>query len=788
MGAILKLSFAQIRKKKLQYLLLTIILMLSVILFTTAISVIKNTQGIYSNMHDYLNGAHQIIQIEENLHSEEEVHAFWEKQDGVMVSPVINYRRITTISTEDESQLLNYTALMVKTPLEPLLVDDIIASEGNMSKVPSNGCVWVPTSVVLANGWEIGDSLIFKDNGLSFSLKIEAIVVDISYCAPFSTDGRFFMNPEDYVKVWPDSSNDFALMSLRFDDYSENQSYWDRFEKDFGVPFMETIQDFESLSSFYYVTNNMIGFVMLFIGVVMFLIALFSIGYTVVDTVISDYKTIGITKSLGFSAKKTILSYLFQYSLICLIAVSPGINNAYAISKLIVKGTFKYLSTPLLMEQFKFFGTAFFVALIVPVIVLGIVYLFTRKATKIQPAQVIRYGTSENTLAKTAKSLSKLELFGRMKLEWALGIRAIFINRRSSIVISIISIISTAVLAFCAVFFWSFVRMQDTIVEWGYDNSDVVIVSKNDTKVDSSLMIETLNKIDAVSEYTLYGAKRGIVLGDGKHSSMGIVISVMDGGYDTIGYTTLTGRNPRNSNEIAIGVNLANRYGKSVGDSFIIYINGEVKTFLISGIYQAISNMAFSARLTADAIEGFDEYVAAFVNLKEGISGVEFAKEFNMIFEDKWTATASSDLLGSVINEAITVISIPVILIAVIFLIVIFIILYCMGCISTKKNQLVYGIYMSLGMTTKRIRKSITISTFIISFISMIFGIGIGTIILPKLLNLVLVNYGIVKTPLLFNVFIIVGISLLATVCATFGSYASSKSIGNASPKMLIVE
>jgi putative ABC transport system permease protein len=67
-------------------------------------------------------------------------------------------------------------------------------------------------------------------------------------------------------------------------------------------------------------------------------------------------------------------------------------------------------------------------------------------------------------------------------------------------------------------------------------------------------------------------------------------------------------------------------------------------------------------------------------------------------------------------------------------------------------------------------------------------GIAAGALLIPKLLNLVLVQYGIVHMPLYFNPFGIGGVALAGILCATVGSYVASRSIRKTSPKILVVE
>ncbi|MFD1905010.1 hypothetical protein ACFSQ7_14690 [Paenibacillus rhizoplanae] len=54
------------------------------------------------------------------------------------------------------------------------------------------------------------------------------------------------------------------MTGLRFEDYSQQRAYWERFEQYLGTPYLESVKDFESLSSYYMIANQVISFVMIF--------------------------------------------------------------------------------------------------------------------------------------------------------------------------------------------------------------------------------------------------------------------------------------------------------------------------------------------------------------------------------------------------------------------------------------------------------------------------------------------------------------------------------------------
>lgn len=145
--------------------------------------------------------------------------------------------------------------------------------------------------------------------------------------------------------------------------------------------------------------------------------------------------------------------------------------------------------------------------------------------------------------------------------------------------------------------------------------------------------------------------------------------SFPEGSFDEFGYATLSGRNPQYKNEIAIGVNVARTFNKDVGDTMVVYIQGQRNRYLVTGIYQAIANMSNSARLTGDTpfsasnalpltSEGSLDYM---IRLKDNAQATAVANELNAEFQDTATVVPQQALIDSVYNEAALILLIPMV-------------------------------------------------------------------------------------------------------------------------------
>ncbi|WP_068776270.1 FtsX-like permease family protein [Paenibacillus sp. FJAT-26967] len=796
------LCLSNLKRKKVQTVFIGLIIMLASLLFSTAIVVMNNTGSIYSDFHNRVNGSHELLRLEEGLHDPAVVHEWWEKQSGVTASEMMRYRYIAGYSHGDKAYP-NTDLFMMDTPAGPMAVDQLVFVQGSQSPVPQAGTIWIPTSLAYANKINVGDTLSFQKDAETLQLRVSAVVVDIPYSSPFTSTSRIWMNTQDYTQYLSVmEGKDRHMMGLRFDNYSQSASYWAAFEKKLGTPYLESVSRFESLSSFYMITNKMIGFIMIFLAVFMIIVALYTVGFTISDAILSNYKTIGVLKSMGFTSGRTVGIYVIQYALLAVVAVVPGIVLSYFFSRTVVEMSLSYLRTPDSGIGIEFGASAVIVGLLIVATVIAAAYFFSNKARSIQPVQAIRFGMSEKDSAKMTRRMKtsggRLFGFDRLPIPVSIGLRGVMKNIRGSLLMALISASTTAVLIFGFVFIFSIVSMNTTIASWGYDSSDVSLRIDNNMQVSNKEFEQKVLADPRIKNHSRLGEINGVLpvgsAGNSKpgEDSLSVIMSVVEGKYDDIGVVNLEGRNPAGPNEIAVGVNVARTLNKSIGDSLDVYIQGEKTTLTLTGIYQAIANMSYSARVPVEAVRSiqpdFDAMDAYFINLQPGTSPDSFVHEVEGKFGSAvWAATHES-LVKQVFSQAVAVLVLPMTIMGLLFVIVTLVIVYSICRINIRKEQKTYGIYKSIGMTSRGIRSAVTSGTLALSAVGALAGIPLGLYGLPVLLNYILSDYGIVKMPLILNWGGIGTAVLLSFLAVGFGSWGASKVVRATSPRILTVE
>ncbi|QDH19386.1 FtsX-like permease family protein [Saccharibacillus brassicae] len=802
MYAVWKLSLANLKKRKIQNSLIALLVLLSTLLLSTSVILISNTDNLFTGMHEKTNGSQDILRLDGGLHDPEKVHAFWEKEPGVSVSKLLPYHTLSGVS-HNGSDIPNLLLFMMDTPQRPLGVDELLPARGTLGETPAAGQAWIPTSLAYSHDIAVGDTLSFKTSQGALELNVSAVVVDIPYGGPFSTESRIWMNEADYGGLSAsEGAKSSYMMGIRYDNYADRQAHWTAFEQFLGTPYLESVMTFAEISSFYLILNQVIGFVMIFLAVVMMAIALFTIGFTISDAILTQYRTIGVLKSLGLTSGKTIGVYLIQYAFLSAIAIVPGLILSRFLSRIIVDSTLSYLKTDTGQLPLSGMNAAALTGVLIFLLVLLCVWAYGRRARHIAPVQAIRYGMSESDSRRESRGIGasgkSLVGFGSLPAVLVVGARNLLKNIKTSTLMLILAMVTSAVLVLGYVVLSSVMNIQQTSPQWGYDNSDITVrvfdpASFSKTEFEAGLAAD-----DRIKNVSWHSGVTGVIESPERAASekaedtMGVVVSIVEGSYDDIGFAVLEGANPVNPNETAIGVNVAKTLSKSLGDTVELYVEGQPHVLTVTGIYQSVANSSNSVRIKSETVQAdnpaFSAADVAYINLNDHSQADTVVPELNERYAASISAATQKTLLDSVFREAATTLILPMSFMGALFITVTLIIIYSICLINIRKEIKTYGIYKSIGMSSGQIRRSVALGVSILATVGALLGILLGVYALPVILESILAGYGMVDLPLVFNGASVALIACLSIPAAAAGSWLSSGIIRKTSPRILVVE
>lgn len=794
MKAITTLCLAHIKKRKIQNGLIAILILLSTLLLATSVTIINNTDNMFEKAHRESNGAHQILTMGEEIHNPRIVNNWWQQQDGVTASELLPFRNLSGVKFNG-IETPNLYLFMMNTPKTPSDIDQLVLAAGEKQTYPEKGEIWIPTSMATTSGITIGDFVEFQTGENNFKLSVSAIVVDMSYGGPFTTSARIWMNEQDYkTHLGTMTGADQYMMALRYDDYGQSSNYWPKFEQFLNSPYLESKMEYAEIASFYLIINKIIGFIMVTLGIAMLFISLFIIGFSISDAILSNYKTIGVIKSLGLTSKGIIATYVMQYSLLSIVAIIPGLIASNLLSRIIIESSLSYLKAGDHLAIIQDVSTTLLIGLIILFIVIITAFFYANKARLVEPVQAIKYGMSELANSNMNRQLNhsnRILHFLDLPIQLQIGMKNITKNIKSSILVLILTSLTSAILVFAIVLLNSIISIKETSPSWGYDSSNIIVTVFNEAAFSKEKMEKQLLSDDRIKNHAWLDFFTGVFPTE-TNLSLNISISVVEGSYDDLGYENIIGRNPSHKNEIAIGVNVARTLNKNLGDVINIYIEGKQHNLIVTGIYQSIANMSNSARITAKVIKVYNaDYSASelsMVNLVDETLSDQVVNELNGKFKNSTLAVTQQTLLDSVFKEAIAVLIFPLSVMGILFITVTCIIIFSVSRINVRKESSTYGIYKSIGMTSTSIRWSITFGICMLSTLGSLFGIFFGIKLIPLTLKNILLEYGLIELPLVVNWPLSIAIACLSMIASCIGCWVATRVIAKTSPRILIVE
>ncbi len=796
MRAILTLCFAHIKKRKIQNVLLAILIMLSTLLLATSVIIIMNTSNIFEKTHHDSNGAHQILTMGKDIHNPNTVNNWWQEQQGVSASNLIPYRNLSGFTANGAETPNDLYLFMMNTPKTPFAIDQLLFSEGENQDYPTEGTIWIPTSMATTSNISLGDAIEFNTGEKAFTLNVSGIVVDLPYGGPFTTNARIWMNDSDYHKQFDSMiGSEQYMMALRFDDYQQSANYWIEFEKFLNGPYLESKMEYVDLYSFNFIINKIIGFIMIAFGVAMLFISLFIIGFSISDAILTNYKTIGVIKSLGLTSRKISATYVLQFGLLSMVSIIPGLIASTVLSRVIIESSLSYLKAGKHLTIIQDFRITMLLAVIILVIVILTAFIYSNKARHVEPVQAIKYGMSESANSKLNRRLNnsnRLSNLVHLPIQLQISIKNITKNMKSSFLIIVLTAITSAILVFSAVIHNSFIsNIKQNTPALGYDSSHVVVTVFNEATFSKQQFEQFLRSDERIKNHAWFDQFTG-VLPNESNQPLNINVNTIEGSFDVAGYETISGRNPIKKNEIAIGLNVAKALHKNVGDIVEVYIEGKQHHLIVTGIYQSIANMSNSARITADVIKVYNATYSAseisMINLVDETLSTQIVDDVNNNFKSSVKAVTQQTLLYDVYKVVVAVLIIPLSVIGILFIVVTFIIIFSVSRINVRKESGTYGIFKSIGMTSNTIRWSITSGIVLLSSLGAMFGIFIGVKVIPVALQSIIVEYGLLELPLVINWPITIGLSFLSVVAACVGCWLSTKIIAKTSPRILLVD
>lgn len=786
MKSILLITWANIKRRKIQTILVAICIALAALMFSTLLGIGLGMERPFEKLFAKLNASHIMMGFDVNDHDPLEIKAWFEQQEEVE-------------SVSDPRQQIGLSKRVIYKEQEldrPIVIQEHAGNHKNHDKLdilqgeeksfPGPGEIWIPNHWLNNLKMNLGDTISVPTNNGLFPLVISAIVVDAHYSNGLFNPSPAWVGPGGLSLLYSLTDLTRTVMGVRLQNKDQVDPIWARFNLEFSYQGFGTLYAvFKQIFQIIYQITGGLLFVFAIFGIIVTLIITSSVVTSAIKT---DYKMIGMLKAQGFTNRNVISVYLIQFFLITCVAVPFGLIGGYFLTQLV----FKSLITAIGAVNFDIslllpsIGT--FLAFLAGISL--ITYRTARQASQIQPVTAIRNGgPPQRSFAGSQFKLFTLRPNSNLIL--FLGLRFLMSNKKRSIFLFVGLLFVVFVQLLYVNGTHSISQLDENRPAWGFNNSDLSVF-QNGIQLENQEdyfkeAMEDDDRVKSVVKRGFYGATIPAKKDKAPESIFGIIY---DDDIETVGLLVLEGRHPVFEDEISLGMTSAKELGKEVGDTLELFLEGQLVPYNITGIYQSLNNLSrgFYIRL-----EGITEINPLFelrgyeIKLKKDIDINEYKDELMQDYGASFRIVESREQLGQ-LKAIISGIQDVMTLVSLMFIGVLFVAVFNDTVLSIREGQRNLGIYKAIGFTPKQLQLSLIVKSLIIAFFALLVGVPLSLFIIPNSLSLLTTAGGLSQFPYVFNLqytLLVIPFILLITIGSV---WMASRRLLKIRPRILVRE
>lgn len=631
---------------------------------------------------------------------------------------------------------------------------------------PSPGEIYVPLTYIKEKLVKVGETA--KIAGEYFEVK--GALRDSQMQSPMTSSKRFLIHPKDYSKLIDKGTIEY-IIEFRLHDLANIG----RLESDYSDANLEMNGPSISYSLLKIMNGLSDGIMIAIILLVAILIAIISfmcVRFTLLAKIAEDYREIGVLRAIGLRVSDIKRLYLVKYIFLAFVGGSLGM-------------ALSFFSSPFLLENIRSFwgesSTSYLtplLGLIVGVTVFLLVILYTqwllRHFKKVSAVEALHYNApAGKRVKKIGWTLTKNHLFS---INVFLGIKDVFVRKRTYIIMLIVTLLSSFILIFPASIYQTIVS-PDFIKHIGLGQTDLVIGMNQATDIEkkSERIGEFLEEQSTIDEFVKITSKSfKVQMPDNTQERL--VIELGDHEVFPIAYER--GNVPKKVNEIALSSLNAQELDKKVGDSLTVLVNNQEKELKITGIYSSIFNGGKSAKANFLEKNADTVWVYYYASLREGVSVANTAEKFSKALpfaKVSDTQEYGKQTFGSTIElvKFATLVSIVIACGITMLITALFIRLL----VAQDKKEI--AILKAIGYRNQDIEWQYATRSLIVLVIAMAAGIVLTNTLGQSLMGIMMSSFGVESLKLVSHPLVYIGGPLLLIACTLIatkiGTYKAGK-------------
>lgn len=744
MKLIWNLVYQDIKKNRIMSTVLTLFLLLSAILMAGGLRVTGTMLSATAGLNqaavppDYL-------RMHKGEYNAKKVQEFSDRHSYIKDSLVISMLNIDNMNIEYQGKTMENCLMDNGFVIQNSQFDFLLDMDNQIAKI-NDGEVGVPVYYHEELGIQVGDSITLKKGSYEKELKVVTLIRDAQMNAALTSSKRFLISENDqrelseYMGEWEYSFE--YLLEPGTETAVLESDYLSEDMPSNGVGVSASLINMINALSY-----GLIVFLLLAISLLLIIVALLCLSYIIRATLADEQRVIGTMKAIGLSLKSIERLYLMKYMTLTMIAGIIGYFLAIPFGKLCAASTILYCGE----------GQQNWMQWVYPalgIIILGFIVIF-------RCGRIIRKNLKSTVVELLCGDGSKRKE-GHYNLpegEWKCGnlymaVGELFCKWKEYIVLFLVFVIS-AFLMILPMNMKRTVGDPSFITYMGVGKCDirVDIQPGEHLEEDRASIQQYLKQDQEIEQFVMY--QNGYVQVQNAKGEW-TYLRVSSGDESVFPVKYLEGKAPNMSaktaptGEIALSAMEADELEKRTGDTIQVNYNGEVREYLITGIYQDVTYEGKTAKASIDFTKETVEGYVFYIKLKEEVPITDKADEIRQTVSggrvtpiEEFVKQTLGGILGYVDKVVVAAFGLAVILIILITTMFLQLI--------TAREHSAIAVKKSIGFTNGDIRRQFGLRVLIVQIGAMILGTLVANTLGETLFGILLSSAGAAKITMLIN-------------------------------------
>ena len=753
MNSILLVINQSFKRRKKQYLFLSLTLFLSTLLFAVAINLFSVIEEPFDDNFQKLKASHLLLFFDAEAENYEQIKAWYEQQEDVIrVSKPVPYTSFDGGFTNGGRQIKVNAHLTEYIRQESQ--DHLAILNPDASDAPNYNEVWLPYHFSMNHDLKLGDTLQFQFGSGSHDFVISSFVIDPHFLSGLFNPTRVFMAPGAMAIYQPLEKLNNIMVGIQLKELKEAAGIYGKFLLETG--YSGTKLEYQLFKSAFTGIYSLFSTVMLLLSLMIFLIALLILNGTLSSQIYADFRQIGIFKTLGFTPAGIRKIYLLKIILLSAVAIPAGLLIAHFSLRLI----FGYMNTSTGLNHEASFALNQYLlpGLLVAVPIMLTTFYSSYKAGKVSALQAIQNGTIQGS--RNVRPVS----YQNLTPEIIMGIQFLMSKPLSSFLM----LFSFSMLSFLILFVSgvssSMGQIKNHKSDWGFMDADLHISLEKgvflplDKAAFLSLFAQFLEPEGKVIPFSYSSLK---IVSDSIFSEERGIVYDLD--LQDTGLRNLSGHHPKQADEIALCIGTARNIGSQTGDSIGVLIEGIQRQMKVCGVYQDAGTFGQGFRLHASAMEPINPLFEADqfgVALANSANTNQLKNEISSFFGEKIKVQESIEQRGAFLSM-IKNLRVGVLLVSTFFILVISILIANDLNIHIYSDRSTIAKLKAIGFTSLQVRYAFFFKNSVLMLGGILTGMLLTILTGKALISSLTLDLGLPEFPFA------VSASVLLTIPAT---------------------